>query len=96
MPGRIDDIDLNALVPYGRILRHDGNAPFAFEIHGVHHPLRYFLMLPEGARLLEHGIDKSRFAVINVGNNRNISYVLLSHACCISFKKHTPLAHIGG
>ncbi len=78
-------------VPYGRILRHDGNPPLLFEIHGVHHPLCDLLILPEGAGLLEHGIDEGRLAVIDVGDDDDISYVLFSQLCCCSFKKASPL-----
>ena len=92
MPGRINDIDLDVVVPYGRILRHDGNPPLPFEIHRVHHPLCDLLILPEGASLLEHGINEGRFTMINVGNDNNISYVLLSQMCCLSFKRHPPLS----
>ncbi len=94
MTGRINDIDLDAVVPYGRILRHDGNPPLFFKIHGVHDPLCDLLILPEGASLLEHGIDEGCFTVINVGDDDNISNVLFSQVYCRSFKRHPPLSHI--
>jgi hypothetical protein len=96
MAGSINDVDLNVAVPNGRILCHDGDAPFPFEIHGVHNPLRYFLMLAECPRLLEHGINKGSFAVIDMGNNGNISYILFSHVVWISFKKASPLSALVG
>ena len=34
------------------------------------------LVRPEGTRLTEHGVDESRLAVVDMGNDRHIAYVV--------------------
>ena len=70
---RIDDVDLDALVSDGGILRKDGDAALAFEIAGIHHALNDFLILAVHARLLEHFVHERRLAVVNVGDDCDIA-----------------------
>jgi len=48
-------------------------------------------MLPECPCLLEHGIDKGRFAVIDMGDYGDVSDVLLSHVYFKSFLSTIPI-----
>jgi hypothetical protein len=66
-------------VPDGRIFRRDGDAPFFFQIHGIHDPVLHDLMRPERAGLPEHGVNQGGLAVIDMGDNRNISDICFSH-----------------
>jgi hypothetical protein len=79
MARRVDDVDLDILVLDRRIFRHDGDAPLSLEIHRVHHPLGNLLVFPEGPRLLEHGVNQGCLSMIDMGDNGNVSYVLLAH-----------------
>ena len=73
MTGRIDNIDLDALIVNGRILGKNGDAALALEGARVHDALLDDLVFAEGARLFEHLIDQRRLAVVDVGDDRNVS-----------------------
>ena len=70
--GRIDNIDLDALIVNGRILGKNGDAALALESARVHDALLDDLVFAEGARLFEHLIDQRRLAVVDVGDDRNV------------------------
>ena len=55
-------------------LRLDRNAPFALNIHGIEH-LFLELARRHAATYLYQPISQSRFAVINMGNNREVTNV---------------------
>lgn len=71
VPGRIHNIDANALPIEGRVLGEDGNAPFLFQVLIIHDPLR--LPWRNRPRKLKQSIHKGRFAVVNVRNNGNVT-----------------------
>src|SRR6266508_4945746 len=75
VPGRVDDVDLNAAVPDGGVPGKDRDPLLALEVHRVEHPLGDLLVLPERARLPEHRVDERRLAVIDVGDDRDIADV---------------------
>ena len=77
MTGGVDDVDLDAVVAYGGILRQNGDAPLTLQVVAVHDTLRYILILPECAALLEHFVHQGSLAVVNVGDNGNISQFLV-------------------
>src|SRR5439155_12527451 len=52
--GRVDDIDLRALVEDRGVLGEDGDAALALELVGVHDAADDLLVLAEGAGLVEH------------------------------------------
>ena len=51
VPGRVDDVDLDAAVFDDGVLREDGDAPLAFQVIGVEDAIHRLLVLPEDASL---------------------------------------------
>jgi len=76
VPRRVHDVDLDAAVAHGRVLRHDGDAALALQVHRVHHALAHVLVRAERARLPEHRVHQRRLAVIDVRDDRDVAYVL--------------------
>ena len=72
---RIDDVDAAVLPVEGGDLGQDGNAAFAFEIVRIHGALGHFLVLAERAGLGQQPVDQRGFAVVDVGNDRNVAQV---------------------
>ena len=69
----IHDVDA-VVVPADRsVLGENGDATFPFQIIGVHDPFLTFAGAIQSAGLLQQLINQSRFAVVNVRNNRNIA-----------------------
>jgi hypothetical protein len=81
MSGGINDVDLHHLVGSGvkhhngRILGQNGNAAFAFEVIGIHHALFNVLIIAESMGLSQQTINERGFAMIDVGDNGDISYI---------------------
>jgi len=75
VPRRVDDVDLHVAEPHGGVLREDGDAPLALEAR-VHHAVDGLLVLREGARLAQEGVDERRLAVVDVGDDRDVPDVL--------------------
>ncbi len=71
----IDDIDLRILIKYGRVLGQDGDAPLPLDIVGIHNALCHFLIGPEHAALLQKLVYQSGLAMVNMGNDCNISHI---------------------
>ena len=69
----IHDVDLGAVPAHGRVLGEDGDAPLPLERVGVHHPLLHLLVGPERPRLPEHLIHQGGLAVIDVGDDRQVT-----------------------
>jgi hypothetical protein len=69
----IDDVDAIAVPVKGGVLRPDGDAFFALEIHRVHHAFLDLLVETEGAGLTEQLIDQRRLAVIDVGDDCDVA-----------------------
>ena len=79
MPGCINKIELihlSILSPIleGDALGLDSDPSFTLKIHRIEH-LCGHLTLREAATVLNKAIGKRRLAVINMGNNRKVSYV---------------------
>ena len=75
MPGRINNVDFSIFIMYGRIFGKYGYSAFPLDIAGVHHTVLQLLIFPEQPALFEHFVNKSGFAVVNVSDNRDVSYV---------------------
>ena len=73
--GRVDDVELDAVVTDRGVLREDRDALLALEIHRVHHAVVDVLVLAERAGLPEHGVHQRGLAVIDVGDDRDVSEV---------------------
>jgi len=85
----IDDVDLDVAVVDRRVLGEDRDALLALEVGRVHDPFCDVGVDAEGAGLPQHGIDKRRFTVVDVGNDRDISDVRTgSHSPRISVRAH--------
>ena len=76
MARRIDDVDLVVAIADGRILGHDRDAAFTFEVHRIHHAVDDRLVFTMSARLLQHGIDKRGLAVVDVSDNGDVAYLV--------------------
>ena len=69
----IDNIDLDTRILNGGVLGDDGDTALTLLIHTVHDALSDFLVITEGASLLEHAVQQGRFPVVNVGNDGDIA-----------------------
>ncbi len=69
----IDDVDGVAFPENGGVLRLDGDALLAFEIHGIHGALGGGLVFAVGAASLEELVDEGGFPMVNVGDNGEIA-----------------------
>ena len=72
-PGRIHDVDLDALPADGRVLGQDRDPPLPLERVGVHDPLLHLLVGAERAGLPEHLIHQGGLAVVDVGDDGQIT-----------------------
>ena len=75
----VDDVDLDALVLDGDVLGQDGDASLALLVVGVKHALLDLLVLAEGVGGLEHLVNQRGLAVVDVGNDCDVSNLLLEH-----------------
>ena len=71
--GRIDDVDMHALIINRQILRQDGDSTFLFQIVRIHHPFDDVLVGGKSACLLEEFVDQRGLAVVNVGDDGDIA-----------------------
>ena len=84
MARRVDQVELVVLPIAGLVnqrsrLRLDRDAAFTLDVHRVEH-LRLHLAIAEAATTLDESVGQGRLAVVDVGNDREISDVI--HACC--------------
>ena len=77
----IDDIDFIVFILNGCIFGKNSNAAFPLQVTGVHNAVNHCLIFTVNAALFQHLVDQSGFAVVNVGDNCNISdFFLLRHS----------------
>ena len=69
----IDNVNADIVIFEGGVFGFDGDTPFPLEVHGVHHALGDNLVGSESTCLAEELIHESGLAVIDVGNDCNIS-----------------------
>ena len=79
MTGGVHNVDLGTVIMYGGILGQDGNAAFTLNVVGVHDAIHHLLILAVHAALLQHLIHQRGLAVVNVGDNSNISNIITNH-----------------
>ena len=77
--GRVDDVDLHALVGDGDVLGQDRDAAFAFEVVGVEDLLADELGFAEPPALAQHAIDQAGLAVVDVGDDGHVADVGAAH-----------------
>jgi len=70
---RIDDVDVHALVIDRQILGQDRDAAFLFQVVRIHDPLYDVLVGREGACLLQQLIHKRGLAVVDVGDDGDVT-----------------------
>ena len=77
----VDDVDLGTLIHNGSVLGQNGDTTLTLDIVGVHDTFCNFLIGAEYAALFQKFIYQSRFAVVNMGNDGNVSdiFSFLSH-----------------
>lgn len=81
----VDDIDTEVVagafvIPgNGRVLRQNGNASFLFLIVGIHHAFDFAGAFAEGAGLLQELVDEGGFAMVNVGDDGDVTDILEGH-----------------
>jgi hypothetical protein len=73
VPRGVDDVDLRPVVPDRGVLGEDRDPALALEVVRVHHPLFGVLPGPERPGLPEEAVDESRFAVVDVGDDGDVS-----------------------
>ena len=71
--GSIDNVDLNVLIVYRRVLCENGNTPFLLDIIRVHYASNGLLIFSVYTTLLEQSVNKRCFAVFNVRDYCNVS-----------------------
>ena len=79
MPWGINDIDFHAVVHDRGIFCQNGNASFPFNRVGVHDTFCHFLVISENMALFQHGIHKSRLAMVDMGDNGNVTDIFSFH-----------------
>ena len=99
----IDDVEGDAPlwgggagVSHRGVFGQDGDALFALQVHGVHDAIIDVLIGAEGSRLPEHGIHERGLAVINVGNDSDVTKVRTggSHPETLRGRLHKPAHRI--
>ena len=73
MARRIDDVDAVAVPIDGGALRQDGDAALALQIVRIHGALGDMLVVAERAALLQQHVDQSRFAMVDVRDDRDVA-----------------------
>ena len=81
--GRVDDVDVGPLPFNGAVLGQDRDAALLLEVVRVHHPLGDFLVGAEGAALAQQLVDQRRLAMVDVGDDGDVSD-LAGHAEMLS------------
>jgi hypothetical protein len=71
--GGVDDVDREVVPLHRGVLREDGDALFALQVARVHDPVGDLLVGREGAGLAEHLVDQRGLAVVDVGDDGDIS-----------------------
>mgnify|MGYP001826853300 CR=1 FL=1 len=80
MAGRVDEVQLvsfpvASLVIERYALRLDRDAAFPLEVHGVEYLLRHFA-IGKAAAHVDETVSQGRLAVINMGDDGEVAYVL--------------------
>ena len=91
MPGGVDEIDLDALIGDADVFGEDGYTPFAFDVVAVEKAGRGFFASIEKSNLFEYLVYQRGFAVVHVGDNRDITYFF--HRILYVVRAAIPAAH---
>ncbi len=75
----VNDVDFHIIPDHGTVFGSNGDPSFTLQIHGIHESFIHLLTFPEQTALFEHGIHKSSFTVVNMGDNSNISQIFICY-----------------
>ena len=70
---RVDDVELDVAVADRGVLRENRDAALALERIGIEDARRDLLAFSEDAALFEHRVDERRLAVVDVGDDRDVT-----------------------
>ena len=76
---RVDDVDLHALVGDGDVLGQDRDAALALQVVGVEDAVADELAVAELAALAQQAVDQRRLAVVDVGDDGDVTNVVAAH-----------------
>ena len=79
MSGGIDDVDVRTLPGDSAVFCKNRNAAFFFNGIVVHHGIDDFLVLGKGARLPQQLVHHGGLAMVHVGNDGDVSNLLVTH-----------------
>ncbi len=82
--GRVHDVDAHSLIRKPAVLAGNGDAPLPLQVQGIHNPFRHLLAGAEYAALFEHLVHQGGLAVVDVGDDGDISDWLLAHRRSVS------------
>ena len=74
--GGVDYVDLGVAPADRRVLGQDRDALLTFQVRRVHDALDHLFVGRYRPCLLQHGVDQRRLAVVYVGDDRDITYVV--------------------
>jgi hypothetical protein len=77
---RINNIDPVILVPERAVFRRNGNPALFLQVHGVHDPFGHGLVISKHAALFEKLVNQGGLTMIDMGNDCNISDLVLVHS----------------
>jgi len=75
--GRVDDIDPDTIPEDRAVFGRNSDTALFFQVQGVHQPFVNLLVGPEQTALSEHGIHQSGLAVVNVGDDGDVSQAVV-------------------
>ena len=73
--GGVDDVDAGVLPLHRGGLGQNGDAALALQVVGVHRALGHLLVLAIGAGLLQQAVDEGGLAVVDVGDDGDVTKV---------------------
>ena len=76
---RVDDVDLGVVVANRDVLREDGDSALPLLVVGVENTLRDLLVLSEYVGGLQEPVDQRGLAVVDVGDDGDVTNVVLPH-----------------
>ena len=83
--GRVDDVDLHALVGDGDVLGKDRDAALALQVVGVEDLLADQLRFAVPPALAQHAIDQAGLAVVDVGDDGHVADIGATHTASLCF-----------
>ena len=88
----IDDVDFCIFIKDCRVFGKNRDSTFSFDGIGVHDTFSDFLVCAENAALFQELVHKSRFTVVYMSNNRNVTHIFSFHK--ISFLSRKNLFYL--